>query len=211
LTVPDIRACALAAASALESARDDLCRLDAAAGDGDHGVTMALAARAVRKSLQDAPEASGADLVTRIALGAGSVGGASGPLYASALLGAAATLRKAAGKPVTVALIARCAEAAEVAVVNLGHAKPGDKTILDALGPAVRSLRETSKTDIADALADAADAARVGAESTAQMKAAVGRARALGERSRGFADPGATSLALILDAVASAFRAHRRR
>jgi len=211
LTVPDIRACALAAASALESARDELCRLDAAAGDGDHGVTMALAARAVRKSLQDAPEASGADLVTRIALGAGSVGGASGPLYASALLGAAATLRKAAGELVTVALIARCAEAAEVAVVNLGHAKPGDKTILDALGPAVRSLRETPKTDIADALADAADAARVGAESTVQMTAAVGRARALGERSRGFADPGATSLALILDAVASAFRAHRRR
>jgi dihydroxyacetone kinase len=206
VTVPDIRACALAAASALESARDELCRLDAAAGDGDHGVTMALAARAVRKSLQDAPEVSGADLVTRIALGAGSVGGASGPLYASALLGAAATLRKAAGEPVTVALIARCAEAAEVAVVNLGHAKPGDKTILDALGPAVQTLRETTMTDIADALADAADAARVGAESTVQMTAAVGRARALGERSRGFADPGATSLALIVEAVASACR-----
>jgi len=197
----------LAVADALEAAREELCRLDSPAGDGDHGVTMALAARAARKALEEAPEAGGADLLARVATAVASVGGASGPLYASALLAAAATLRVADSGPVTVALIARCAEAAESAIANLGQARPGDKTILDALDPAVRSLRETSLTDLADALAEAGAAAREGAASTAQMTAAVGRARALGERSRGFADPGATSLAIIVEAAASACRA----
>jgi len=197
----------LAVADALEAAREELCRLDSPAGDGDHGVTMALAARAARKALEEAPEAGGADLLARVATAVASVGGASGPLYASALLAAAATLRVADSGPVTVALIARCAEAAESAIANLGQARPGDKTILDALEPAVRSLRETSLTDLADALAEAGAAAREGAASTAQMTAAVGRARALGERSRGFADPGATSLAIIVEAAASACRA----
>ncbi len=202
-----LRECVLAVADALEAAREELCRLDSPAGDGDHGVTMVLAARAVRKALEEAPEAGGADLLVRVATAVASVGGASGPLYASALLAAAATLRVADSGPVTVALIARCAEAAESAIANLGQARPGDKTILDALDPAVRSLRETSLTDLADALAEAGAAAREGAASTAQMTAAVGRARALGERSRGFADPGATSLAIIVEAAASACRA----
>jgi phosphoenolpyruvate---glycerone phosphotransferase subunit DhaL len=202
-----LRECALAAADALESARDELCRLDSPAGDGDHGVTMALAARAVRKSLDDAPDASGADFLTRVAIAAGSVGGASGPLYASALLAAGRTLREADPSLAGVPLIARCAEAAQDAIANLGGARPGDKTILDALEPAARSLLATSHADVADALADAAAAAREGAAATAQMTAAVGRARALGERSRGFADPGATSLAIIVGAAASACRA----
>lgn len=201
-----LRDCALAVASALEAAREELCRLDSPAGDGDHGVTMALAARAVRKAIAETPEVGGAALLVRVATATASVGGASGPLYASALLAAAATLRVADSEPVTVALIVRCAEAAESAIANLGQARPGDKTILDALDPAVRSLRETSLTDVADALAEAGAAARKGAASTAQMTATVGRARALGERSRGFVDPGATSLAIIVEAAASACR-----
>lgn len=201
-----LRDCALAAADALESARDELGRLDSVAGDGDHGMTMAAAARAARASLDAAPGLPSAELLTRLALAAGSVGGASGPLYASALLAAAATVRQAGDEPVTVALVARCAEAAEAAIVNLGHAALGDKTLLDALGPAVRSLRESTTSDLGQALAAAAAAAREGAESTARMIAKAGRARALGERSRGFADPGATSLAAILEAAASAYR-----
>ena len=196
--------------TALEEAREELCRLDAAAGDGDHGVTMALAARNVRASLAEAGEASAPELLSRMAVAAGSVGGASGPLYASALLAAAATLRKAGGEQVTVALVTRCAESAEKAILDLGHARPGDKTIIDALDPAVEALRGTSATDLGDALSQAAAAARRGAESTAQMIARVGRARALGERSLGFADPGASSLALIFEASASAFRGRPR-
>ena len=169
---------------------------------------MALAAHAVRKALDAAPDASGADLLVRLAAAAGSVGGASGPLYASALLAAATIVRQAGPEAATVPLVARCAEAAQAAIVNLGHAKPGDKTILDALDPAVRSLLlETSNTEMGDALAQAATAAHAGAAATAQMTAAAGRARVLGEHSRGFADPGATSLAIIIEAAASACRA----
>ena len=201
-----LRDCALAAADALESARDELCRLDSVAGDGDHGMTMAAAARAVRSAVEQAPDVTGADLLTRLALAAGSVGGASGPLYASGLLATASTLRQARDEAVTTRLVARCAKAAEDAIAGLGHAAPGDKTVLDALDPAVKALDESSATDLGEALARAATAAREGADSTAQMIARAGRARALGERSRGFADPGATSLAVILEAVASAYR-----
>jgi len=200
-----LRACALAAADALESVRDDLGRLDSAAGDGDHGMTMTAAARAVRSTIDATPDLDGADLLTRLAAAAGSVGGASGPLYASALLAAAMTVRQAGSAPATVTLVAECAEAAEDAIRKLGGAAPGDKTMLDALDPAVHALRETSSQHIGDALAEAAAAARRGAQSTAQMVARAGRASALGERSRGVADPGATSLAVILEAAANAY------
>ena len=186
-----LRVSILAAADAVEAARDELCRLDAAAGDGDHGVTMALAARNVRKALADSPDAEGADLVTKVAMAVGSVGGAAGPVYASAILAVASVMRSDPAAP----LLAH-AEAAEKAISNLGHAKPGDKTILDALHPAVEALRAD------DDARSAADAARAGAEATAEMVTTVGRASRLGERSRGLADPGATSLALILDALA---------
>jgi dihydroxyacetone kinase len=190
-----LRDCALAAASALEAARDELGRLDSAAGDGDHGMTMATAARAVRSALDAAPDAEGADLLTRLAAAAGSVGGASGPLYASGLLAMASALRSNPEAPPWM-----LAEAAERAMAALGRAKPGDKTILDALHPAVVALRETGDLD------RAAAAAREGALATAGMVATVGRASRLGERSRGVADPGATSLAVILEAAASACR-----
>jgi dihydroxyacetone kinase len=195
-----LRECALAATSALEAARDELGRLDSAAGDGDHGMTMAAAARAARSSLEAAPDAEGADLLTRLALAAGSVGGASGPLYASGLLAMATSLRSDPdAEPWALA------QAAEGAIASLGRAKPGDKTILDALHPAVVALRETGD------LRAAAEAARAGAEATAGMVAAAGRARVLGERSRGTADPGATSLAVILEAAASAYPGRRPR
>jgi phosphoenolpyruvate---glycerone phosphotransferase subunit DhaL len=211
-----LRRCVLAAAGAVEAARDELCRLDAAAGDGDHGVTMALAARAVRQRLADSPNASPAELVTKVALAAGSVGGAIGPIYASGLVAVAATLRRLepAEAPSVAGLLA-CAEAALAAITTLGRAKPGDKTILEALDPAVRSLREAdlAGTGVAEALEGAAAAAREGAASSASMVATLGRASRLGERSRGLADPGASSFALVLQALATTYirETHDRR
>ncbi len=192
----------------MESARDELCRLDAAAGDGDHGVTMALGARAVRQQLSASPDAAGAELVSSVALAMGSVGGAIGPLYASGLLAVAATMRKlpATGE-VDVDLILACAEAAEAAVSKLGRATPGDKSVLDSLHPAVVSLQDAKAAGarIGDALDAAAGAARAGAASTAGMTATVGRASRLGERSRGLPDPGATSFGIILDTLAATY------
>jgi dihydroxyacetone kinase-like protein len=200
------RARILVAAEAVEAARDELCRLDAAAGDGDHGVTMALGARAVLARLDAAPEASGADLVTQVALGMGSIGGAIGPLWASGLLKVAATMR-ATGPPggaPTVATLLAFGEAFEGAIVGLGRANRGDKTILDAVGPAVDALRaaEAAGLGLEEAVGRAVAAADEGARSTAGLVALIGRASRLGERSRGLPDPGASSFAIIVAALA---------
>jgi dihydroxyacetone kinase-like protein len=206
VTTQSLRACILAAADAVEASRDELCRLDAGAGDGDHGVTMALAARAVRQALAASPDGSAPELITKIAMAMGSVGGAIGPIYASGLLAIAGTLRgRPPEQPPSVPDLLACAEAAENAISGIGHAKPGDKTVLDALHPAVLALREAegSGLDIDQALGAAAAAARVGAESTVAMIASAGRASRLGERSRGLADPGASSFALIMAALAT--------
>jgi dihydroxyacetone kinase-like protein len=208
VTTAALRSCVIAAAEAVEANRDELCRLDAAAGDGDHGLTMALAARAVRQALAASPDAAAPELVAKVALAMSSVGGAAGPIYSAGLLAVAEALgRSSAGPPLTVALLLVCAEAAESAISALGHAKPGDKTILDALDPVVRALRQaqSSKTDIREALDAAVAAARTGADSSAELIAVVGRASRLGERSRGLADPGASSLALIIDAVVTTY------
>lgn len=165
---------------------------------------MALAARAVRQTLATSPDASGAELVTKVAMAMGSVGGAIGAIYASGLLAIAGAVRALpANEKLTVPQMLACAEAAESAISGLGHAKPGDKTILDALDPAVVALRQAraAGTDLDEALDAAAAAARDGAASTAAMIASVGRASRLGERSRGLADPGASSFALIMDAL----------
>jgi len=202
-----LRVALLAAADALEAARDELSRLDAHAGDGDHGVTMTLAARAVRQRVLAAPDASEADLVGAVAQAVASVGGAIGPIYASALLRVAAVVRRQKSDEPAMTATARvreCAEAAEAAVREVGGARPGDKTVVDALHPAVEALCDADENDLdlPEAIERAALAARRGAESTADMVATVGRASRLGERSRGGADPGAMSLALILEAIA---------
>ena len=147
--------------------------------------------------------------MTRLAMAMGSVGGAIGPIYATGLLAVAAKMRSLpspAGPP-SVEYLAACAAAAESAIAALGGAKPGDKTVLDALHPATEALRNAKDEPVADALSAAASAAREGAAATAELVAVVGRASRLGERSRGMADPGASSLALILESVAQVYRA----
>ncbi len=199
----DLRQCILAAAEAVEAARDELTLLDSVAGDGDHGVTMATAARNVRAKLETSP-ATGVDLLRQVALGVGSVGGAIGPIYATAIVRIAGL---SYSEPLTVTQLRAAAESAEAGIVQLGKASTGDKTVLDALHPLVESLRasEVAEHDVVTAVRSAVMAAREGAASTAQMIATVGRASRLGERSRGSADPGATSFSIIVDALAAAF------
>lgn len=200
-----LREAILAVADAVEAARDELGALDSVAGDGDHGMTMATAARNVRQRLEGTPSAEGAELLRQVALAVGSVGGAIGPIYATALMRIAAVPWSL---PLTVTDLLACAEAAESGIVALGHARPGDKTVLDALHPAALSLRVSAEAGepLAEAATKAAMAATAGARSTAQMVASVGRASRLGERSLGSADPGATSFAIILESLASSAR-----
>jgi len=204
-----LRAAILAATHAVEAARVPLCALDAAAGDGDHGMTMAIGARAVRAGLESGTSVDPVAIVRQAALGMAAAGGTIGPIWMSGLLAVADVLDGARGPDGTVAAsvaTARsAADAAAAAVQRLGHASRGDKTILDALIPTCEALAAAEGADMAPAAAatGAAAAATAGAASTVAMVAAIGRAARLGERSRGTADPGATSFAIAISALAA--------
>ena len=137
-----------------------------------------------------------------------SAGGAIGPLYSRALSAVAAVLADTAAQepPLTVGRLRRCAEAALSAVQALGHARPGDKTIVDVLGPVAAALAAADEDGrpVDAAIEAARQAARAGAAATTDMVATVGRSARFGERSRGTPDPGASSCALIVEALADA-------
>jgi phosphoenolpyruvate---glycerone phosphotransferase subunit DhaL len=187
-------------ASAVEVEADHLTQLDSAIGDGDHGVNMTRGFRAVVAAL-DGGEPPGRQLITAGKTLVSTVGGASGPLWGLALRRAGRALGDAPevhGDGLVQAL-----DAALAAVVELGAAEPGDKTMVDALGPAIEALRErlAAGDELEGALEAAAEAADAGARATTPMQARKGRASYLGERSVGHQDPGATSTALIVRAL----------
>jgi dihydroxyacetone kinase-like protein len=185
---------------------DYLTQLDAAIGDGDHGTNMRRGFDAVGKALAGQGDGTppGQLLIVAGKTLVATVGGASGPLWGSALRRAGRTLGDAEtfdGVQLALAL-----DAAIEGVVELGAASLGDKTMVDALVPAARALHETldSGGSLEQAALAAADAAREGAEATTPMQARKGRASYLGERSIGHQDPGATSAAIILAALSRA-------
>jgi len=190
-------------AVALHEQRDYLTQLDAAIGDADHGTNMDRGFSSVVSKLAelDGSEPPGRILVTAGSTLVSTVGGASGPLWGTALRRAGRSLGD--GATFEAAALAVALEAALDGVVELGAAQPGDKTMVDALEPAVRTLKERLEVGMsgADALAAAREAAEAGMQSTVPLQATKGRASYLGERSIGHQDPGATSTALILRAL----------
>jgi dihydroxyacetone kinase-like protein len=191
------------AAEAIRRERDHLTQLDAAIGDGDHGVNMDRGFDAVGKALagQDGNVPPGRLLILAGKTLVSTVGGASGPLWGTALRRAGRALgdRPELDGPGLVEAL----DAAVAGVVELGAASPGDKTMVDALSPAVERLREEvgREVPLREAVGAAAEAAEDGARATVPMQARKGRASYLGERSIGHQDPGATSTALILRAL----------
>ncbi|MHB8692061.1 MAG: dihydroxyacetone kinase subunit DhaL [Solirubrobacteraceae bacterium] len=185
---------------------DYLTQLDAAIGDGDHGTNMRRGFDAVGKALAAQPIDTPPGLLLIVAgkTLVATVGGASGPLWGSALRRAGRSLGDA--KSFAGAELADALDAAIAGVVELGAAAPGDKTMVDALVPAAAALHDAlgAGHTLEEAVGAAADAAREGAESTVPMRARKGRASYLGERSIGHQDPGATSAAIILAALSHA-------
>jgi len=180
-----------------------LTQLDAAIGDADHGANMDRGFKAVMNKL---PEISDKDIGTIFkTVGMtliSTVGGAGGPLYGTFFLQAG---MKTAGKmEMTLADWAEALEAALNGVIMRGKAELGDKTMVDALTPAVAALKQsiTDNQPIYKALKLSADAAQKGMEGTIPLVARKGRASYLGERSAGHQDPGSTSSFLILQAAA---------
>jgi len=192
-----------ACATLISEQRDYLTQLDAAIGDADHGTNMNRGFTAVEAKLNglDSDTPPGRALMQAGSTLVSTVGGASGPLWGSGLRRAGKALGEA--DTFDAAQLADALEAALNGIVELGAAEPGDKTIVDALGPAVAAMRAAlgAGKPVAEAVTAAREAAQEGMRATVPMQARKGRASYLGERSVGHQDPGATSTALILTAL----------
>lgn len=179
-----------------------LTELDSAIGDADHGANMARGMTAVLNQLSDqsAPDALfkkvGMTLVS-------SVGGASGPLYGTFFMRFATPL--GSDGEVSADALAAALRAGLEGVISRGKAELGDKTMVDAMTPAVEAIEESLSAgeSLAEATRAGAAASRGGREATIELVARKGRASYLGERSKGHQDPGATSTTYLFEALAA--------
>lgn len=201
-TAADVVAAIRAAAETVAEYRVELIQLDRAIGDGDHGENLDRGFKAVVAAFeQSTPDTPSAVLKTVATTLISKVGGAAGPLYGTAFLRASTALKDR--DELEAADITEALTAALGGIVARGKAEVGDKTMVDALEPAVRAAEgDTAGDTVADVLKAAADAAAAGAEATIPLVARKGRASYLGERSAGHMDPGARSTSLILRTLA---------
>jgi dihydroxyacetone kinase-like protein len=185
--------------------RDHLTELDAAIGDADHGSNLDRGMRAAVAALDELGPTTAGPLFSKVGMTlVSTVGGASGPLFGTLFLRMGTSLGDA--ESVTTEQVAAALRAGLEGVEARGKAQPGDKTMYDALAPAVDALEKAAGegAGLVDALGRARNAAVEGRDATIPMLARKGRASYLGERSVGHQDPGATSIALLLEAATQA-------
>lgn len=195
------------AASVMDREAARLTDLDSPIGDSDHGTNMRRGFTAARNAVeQEPPQTPGSVLVLTGRTLISTVGGASGPLYGTLLRRAGKQLGDEQAVPA--ALLGEALHAGVEGVTTLGGAAAGDKTMVDALLPALDAFDGALAAGggTAEALAAAAAAAEEGAKATIPLRARKGRASYLGERSVGHQDPGATSSALLIRALADIAR-----
>ena len=191
----------VAVADAIIAAEPELSQADRDLGDGDHGLGMQRGMTAAKEAL-----AQDFDTVDQPFTAVGkammsSMGGASGVVFGTLFRATGRALK--GDRTLTARGLAEGLAAACSAISDRGGAKPGDKTMLDALAPAAEKAAEVSESPISQALAIAAEAATAGAEASKALIATTGRAKTLGERCLGLPDPGALSVALILRSMSS--------
>jgi dihydroxyacetone kinase/dihydroxyacetone kinase-like protein len=188
--------------------RAHLNQLDGVIGDGDHGATMARAFQAVEHRLLAGDFEDLGELFDAVAATfAEHAGGAIGPLLAALLAEGGVVFEDQA--TVDLAAIVRFFARGLDAIEQVGRAERGDKTLLDALAPAVEALRAHRSEGVEPAFEAALVAAEEGVEATRSMTATQGRARFLGERAAGHPDPGATSVRLLFEACLDFLRGER--
>jgi dihydroxyacetone kinase-like protein len=199
------------AAKSLRSQHERLSELDSVAGDGDHGTTMLRVAEQLEhavdpsssKNLQSSLRDTGWSVM-------GVDGGASSAILGTFFAGMADAVM--GEDSMDGHELAAAFEAGLRAVSRQTKAQPGDKTMMDALVPAVNALRlaDSASKTIPDAVEEAASAARSGAGSTKDLVARYGRSKFLGEKTRGYPDPGATSIALLFSGFSAALATERK-
>jgi len=184
--------------------RDYLTDLDSAIGDADHGANMARGFEAAAEQIEGMDDASVEDIVKTVGTALISeVGGAAGPLYGGSIM----TASQAFTDGITAETAVAAFEAYAEKVRDRGDARPGDKTMVDALVPAVHTFKKSVEVDDLpplEALSKAVAAAERGAAATVPIRASKGRASYLGWRSVGHRDPGATSTVYILEVIRDA-------
>ena len=202
LQYQDVRQMLLRCAQRIFRCEPYLTKADSAIGDGDHGNGMVNGMLAARKVLEkDRPDNDIYALYAEMAEAMQRrMGGASGMIFSTLFSGDAKN--RAPAEVFTPAMLADQMKAGLQAIQELGHAQPGDKTMVDALWPAVQVMQEKKEKSFEEMLCTAADAAYEGMESTKAMTAKYGRAKNLGERAIGFADAGAVTTWLILREMA---------
>ncbi len=196
-------------AADLEAANAAITTLDAEVGDGDLGITCRLGMKAALDLLPTLGEASLGDLILKAGLAFNSAGASTfGALVATAAMRAA---KYAKEQNLGVWDLAACIgvlSAATQGIQQRGKAARGDKTLLDALWPAIEALEAAHKNgkDLASALADAAAAAEMGAEATRPLRSKFGRAAWMQDRTVGVKDAGAAVAAIVLKSIAEYVR-----
>jgi len=196
-----LRAAVHRVADALDAAESELTALDGRAGDGDLGISMARGAAAIRALPQEAWDTPATALAAMGHALRRAIAGSSGPFYATALIRAARHLE---GKAPTAEDWATAFADAVASIGELGGAKPGDRTMLDALAPAAEAMamQVRNGASLAEAWRSAVLAAEQGCAATATMRPRLGRAAYLGERAIGAADAGASAVVVWMRALA---------
>ncbi len=200
LTIDETRDMMIAVANKIIESEPILTDADRALGDGDHGVVMERGMTAVKEALggEEFPSVGKVLMAVGMAM-MSSMGGASGAVFG--------TLFRSGGKAIKDAETFGGAEAATFfkegtdGVMSRGGAKPGDKTMVDALVPAAEKGAEVAGLPVSEALSAIADAAAAGRDASEDMIATMGRAKTLGEKSLGKPDAGAVSVAIIAGAM----------
>ncbi|MGM0602467.1 MAG: dihydroxyacetone kinase subunit DhaL [Bacillota bacterium] len=178
-----------------------LTELDSAIGDGDHGINMSRGFKKVKEKLSSNDYEKNSDLVKTVAMTLiSTVGGAAGPLYGTAFLNVSKVIPDS---DFDIDSAIEIGESAVNGIQKRGKAEQGEKTMLDAIMPAVDSLRESKEKGLSlqEALEKCKNTAEEGMKATIPMQATKGRASYLGERSKGHQDPGATSSYLIIKTI----------
>lgn len=192
-----------AAANVIIKEQGVLTELDAAIGDGDFGMSLSNGFSKVRSNLSEIEKTNIGDILKKVGMTlTASTGGVSGPIWGTAFLRAG--LKAGDKKEVDLSDLSEMMQAALEGIQARGEAKLGDKTLVDALSPAVKEIKKASEenTSISEALKRAAKAARKGSDKTVDMIARKGRASYLGERSKGHRDAGSWAIVLVLEEIA---------
>lgn len=204
LSCADARSFLLDLSICIMQAKDELNRMDADCGDGDFGSIMFIAFSNVRKTLEETTSNDVGLVLTETGKAIlSSAGGAAGPMFGTLFIEAG---RAAQGKSeVDLPELATMLDKSLQKIRARGGARVGDKTLVDALEPAVNSLKESVAAEVPFPLAvqNAAEAAKAGCESTKNLTAKYGKARYLGEQTVGFVDPGAYAIKLIFNSLAT--------